>query len=162
MIDHQLKFPLIKIRRNAGSFFEALVEWFDDEEDLTCLRYDKFEQRSDIGAILIDESGRCRQIEDVVDRGPWGRGLCKLVNTIFREDRLAEYRYAMAPTISWAEVRERVVDAIRANPGYWRDDEAVAGEDGPPRDEEEMLEERIEAVRRSTSMQELIAALRAD
>jgi len=49
--------------------------------------------------------------------------------------------------------------SIEANPDDWRDDEAIAGEDGPPREEQEMLDELQEAVRTAQTLPQLINAL---
>lgn len=61
--------------------------------------------------------------------------------------------------MSLSEVKERVCASIRANPDDWRDDEAIAGEAGPPRDEEELLEEMQAAVRAAETLPQLISAL---
>lgn len=49
--------------------------------------------------------------------------------------------------------------SITANPDRWRDDEAIAGEDGPPRDEQEMLDELQAGVRKAETLPQLINAL---
>ncbi len=59
-------------------------------------------------------------------------------------------------------IKERVCTAIASNPDAWRDDEAIAGEDGPPRDEQEMLDELQTKVREAQSVPEIISALHTD
>jgi len=63
-------------------------------------------------------------------------------------------------------VKERAVASVRANPDDGRDDEAIAGEAGPPRDEEELLDELEAAVRRrhcrNSSMRFMKRGWRAD
>lgn len=64
-----------------------------------------------------------------------------------------------APPLSFHQLKDRVCSAIDGNPEQWWDDEALAGEDGPPRDEQEMREELKAEVRRAESVAEIIKAL---
>ena len=59
----------------------------------------------------------------------------------------------------FAELQERICASIAANPDSWRDDEAIAGEDGPPRDEQEMLDDLQAAVRKARTVTQVINAL---
>jgi len=63
------------------------------------------------------------------------------------------------PPLSFGEVQDRFCSAIQNNPDYWRDDEAIAGEDGPPRDEQELLDEMKAQVMRARNVPELISNL---
>ena len=49
--------------------------------------------------------------------------------------------------------------SIQANPDDWRDDEAIAGEAGPPRDEQELLDELKASVRAAASLPQIINAI---
>jgi hypothetical protein len=64
-----------------------------------------------------------------------------------------------AAPLSLNTLKDRVCSAIDGNPEQWWDDEALAGEDGPPRDEQEMLDELKTEVRRVQSVAEIIKAL---
>jgi hypothetical protein len=57
------------------------------------------------------------------------------------------------------QLKERVCASIDADPERWWDDEAIAGEDGPPRDAQEMLDELQIEVRKARSVQEIISVL---
>jgi hypothetical protein len=57
------------------------------------------------------------------------------------------------------QVKERACASIEANPDDWRDDEAIAGEVAPPREEREMLDELQAAVRMAQTLPQLINAL---
>ena len=43
--------------------------------------------------------------------------------------------------------------SVLSNPDDWRDDEAIAGEDGPPQDEQEMLDARVAGIRAADSVE---------
>ena len=57
------------------------------------------------------------------------------------------------------QVKARTTASIQANPDDWRDDEAIAGEAGPPRDEQDLLDELAAAVDLAASVPEIINAL---
>ena len=80
--------------------------------------------------------------------------------------RCSVYRVSCGPTeaaaLSLHKLKDRVCSAIDGNPEQWWDDEALAGEDGPPRDEQEMLDELKTEVRRAQSVAEVIKALWPD
>ena len=60
------------------------------------------------------------------------------------------------------QVKDRVAASILANPDDWRDDEAIAGEAGPPREEQDLLDEMVAAVRAAASLPQIIDALHAE
>jgi len=57
------------------------------------------------------------------------------------------------------EVKDRVAASIQSNPDDWRDDEAIAGEAGPPREEQELLDELKASVRAAASLPQIINVL---
>jgi hypothetical protein len=63
------------------------------------------------------------------------------------------------PPLSLDEIKERACAPIDANPDDWRDDEAIAGEAAPPRDEQDMLDELQASARAARSLLQLIHAL---
>ena len=95
----------------------------------------------------------------VIDIGPRGKSWERILRIIFRGDRRVRHDLAEEDSLTFDAVLNRVCSSIQANPDHWRDDEAIAGEDGPLRDEQEMLDEQIERVRRATNLCELIDAL---
>jgi hypothetical protein len=55
--------------------------------------------------------------------------------------------------ITLDQLKDRMAASILSNPDDWRDDEAIAGEDGPPQDEQELLDARIAGVRAADSVE---------
>jgi len=60
------------------------------------------------------------------------------------------------------QVKDRVAASIQANPDDWRDDEAIAGEAGPPREEQELLDELEASVRTAASLPQIINVLSSE
>ena len=60
------------------------------------------------------------------------------------------------------QVKDRVAASIQANPDDWRDDEAIAGEAGPPREEQELLDELEASVRAAASLPQIINVLSSE
>lgn len=48
---------------------------------------------------------------------------------------------APEPALAFEDLQARVCAAIQNDPDSFRDDEAIAGEDGPPREEQDLLDE---------------------
>lgn len=115
------------------------------------------------GMMIADSSGRCWMIVDVRILGRIGPLWMRVVRVLLR---CSLYRVACglseAPPLSFQQLKDRVCSAIDGNPEQWWDDEALAGEDGPPRDEQEMRDELKSEVRRAQSVAEIIKALWAE
>lgn len=62
-------------------------------------------------------------------------------------------------SLSLAQVKARACASIQANPDDWRDDEAIAGEDGPPQEEQDLLDALKSAVQAAESLPRLINVL---
>jgi hypothetical protein len=163
MTSTPLTFPVLGLGPDVGRGAEPgreCPEYFLDEEDFTtCTSWDlKFGSR--LGMLLADSAGRYWRIERVEDlgviRGFWERVLRFLLQQSVH--RVAQELVEQKP-LSFAALKERVCASIAANPDRWRDDEAIAGEDGPPRDEQELLEELQARVRNGATVPQVINAL---
>ena len=55
--------------------------------------------------------------------------------------------------ITLDQLKDRMAASILSNPDDWRDDEAIAGEDGPPQDEQELLDARVAGIRAADSVE---------
>lgn len=158
MSDLPLQFPVLAlIPARVGGWDQDphdRVDYFLNEKQFNYLTPDELEDEyADMR--IVDLTGRCWRITGTTRLGIRGTSWRKVLNFIFRN---FQYRYDLqeeAP-MSFEAVRDHVCATIEADPAYWRDDEALAGECGPPREEQEMLDEKIELCRRTTNMQELI------
>lgn len=152
------QFPVLAlIRAPAGGWYDDVhdeIEYFLGETDFATLTpYDLQGDYADMR--LVDVTGRCWRITGTTKLGVKGTSWRKVLNAIFSN---FTYRYELteeAP-MTFEAVRDHICAAIKADPVGWRDDEAIAGESGPPREEQEMLEEKIERCRRTTNMHELV------
>ena len=148
----------IEIGAEAQEGVEQL-DWFYDEETFsTCSLWD-LKRRARDGMLLVDVAGGSWRIVRVIDIGPRGKSWKRILRIIFRGDRRVRYDLVEEDPLDFDAVLDRVCRSIQANPDHWRDDEAVAGEDGPLRDEQEMLDEQIERVRSATNLRGVIDAL---
>ena len=158
-----LRFPVLAIGPDVGRDAIAgreRLDWFLDEEDFsTCTSWDlKVGARQ--GMLLADSAGRCWRIVRVLDlgvtRGFWERALRFVLQQSVH--RISQEIVEEVPCLL-SELKERVCVSIAANPDSWRDDEAIAGENGPPRDEQEMLDELQAAVRQARTLPQVINVL---
>ena len=115
---------------------------------------------SRLGMLIVDSAGRCWKISRVLDLGIPGSFLGRMMRWLvgYRYHRL-EQDLVEAPSISLDEVKARICESVQTYPDDWRDDEAVAGEDGSPRDEQEMLDELKARVRAAQTLAQVINAL---
>ena len=159
-------FPALAFCRDVGRSAEAgreRLQYFLDLEDFaTCTSWQlKYGER--LGMVLVGPDLRCWKVDRVIDLGVvgpfWGRLLRFLVQQgVHRIDQEVE---AIDP-MTMEQVKDRVVASIQANPDDWRDDEAIAGEAGPPRDEQELLDELKASVRAAASLPQIINALSSE
>jgi predicted Zn-dependent protease len=109
---------------------------------------------------LVDNVGRCWQVLAVVDRGvvgPFGQRIWRFV--VRQSLHRIEQQWAEVERLNLEQVKDRVIASIKSNPDDWRDDEAIAGEAGPPRDEADLLDELEAAVRNASSLPQIINAV---
>lgn len=154
-----IQFPILALVPDYGGWaVEGLemVEWFMSEEEFTDLSTTELKKRKHTAMLLVDVAGRCWRVLKVTRIGLPGRGAYKLLNLIFRDQHLVRYEVEEAPAVPFEEVRRRVCGSIQSHPDMYRDDEAIAGEAGLPRDEQEMLDELTDKARAASNMRELI------
>ena len=162
MTHRQLEFPILGLARSVGAnALEGVeqLEWFYDDETFSTCSLWNLKRRAREGMLLVDVTGKSWRVVRVTDIGPRGKSWKRVLRIIFRGDRRVRHDLVEEDSPPFAAVMERVCGSIQANPDHWRDDEAIAGEDGPLRIEQEMLDEQLERVRRATNMRELIDAL---
>lgn len=110
--------------------------------------------------VLVDSDLRCWRVIGLVDLGVtrpfWERTLRFLVQqSVHRIDQ----QIVEIEPMTLEQVKARAAEAIQANPDDWRDDEAIAGEAGPPRDEQDLLDELKTAAYSAGSVPQIINAL---
>lgn len=107
--------------------------------------------------VLVDSAGRrweVRSLEAVPY--PPNRSLRQRLKDWRSTERDVRLDLVEAGVVDFDTVKEWVCTLIDEYPDDHRDDEAIAGEDGPPRDEQELLEEIKARVRRTRSIEELM------
>jgi hypothetical protein len=118
-----------------------------------------FRQGQFLNSVLVDSKGQCWRIVEIVDLG-LTNPIRKLVPFLRRYGmHRVRVEVVEEPAIPFEQLIDRVCAAMRANPDDWRDDEAIAGENGPPQGEAEMMERRIGKVRRAKTIKRLITIL---
>lgn len=132
---------------------------FRNERDLTrCSRYD-LERDVLVRMQLLDSAGRGWRIRSVKDLDAGAKVLCWFRDHL-RLGRRIELDIVEADAIPFEAFKNRLCQAIQDDPLSWRDDEAIAGEAGPPRDEHELLEELKAKVRGAETIAEIIEITR--
>lgn len=151
-----LTYPLIGIADSQPG--REAWEWFWDAEDFsTCESWRLADRR---GMLIADGEGRCWRISSVRDLGVTGRFWSRVLRFMVRQSlHRLDQTLDSVPAMTFDDVKARLCAAIDNNPDYWGNDEAIAGEDGPPRDERDLLDERKAEVMRSNSVPELISNL---
>lgn len=156
-------FPALAFCRDVGRYSEAgreRLEWFLDPEDLSTCTSWELKHGERLGMVLVGPDLRCWKVFGVVDQGvvrPFWERLFRLLvrQSVHRIDQQIEEIEPM----TLEQVKARVAASIQANPDDWRDDEAIAGEAGPPRDEQDLLNELEAVVRAAASLSQIIDAL---
>ena len=156
-------FPALAFRRDVGPYAvpgRERLTWFLDPEDFSTCTSWELKHGERLGMVLADSGGRCWKVLTVVDLGVvrpfWERAFRFLMRqSMHRIDQ----RLVEIDPLALDQVKERACASIEANPDDWRDDEAIAGENGPPREEQDMLDELQEAVRTAQTLPQLINAL---
>ena len=162
MTPPDLQFPLLSFGRNVSRFSpgDEVVDCFPNETAFNiCAKADLRKHALD-DMLLADSAGRCWRIERVSDLGVTGPFWDRVIRFVFRQAiHGVSCELVEVQALSLDALKARVRDIIEADPERWKDDEAVAGEDGPPRDEREMLDELLEAVQIAPSVPEIVYAL---
>lgn len=137
------------------------IDWYLSEDHFTSVTPYEIKRGRRVGALVVDVEGTIRRIIGVTDLGPGGTGWKKALRILFGCSRHVSYQFAEEAPISFSEIRDRACTSIRMDRDCWRDDEAVAGESGPPREDEDMMEEQVARIQQATNMRELVDALEA-
>lgn len=156
-------FPALAFCRDVGRSAEAgreKLEYFLGPEDFsTCTSWDvKYGQR--LGMVVVGTDLQCWKVVGVTDQGVVGPFWERLFRWLVQQSvhRIDQQVEAIDP-ISLDQVKDRVAASIQANPDDWRDDEAIPAEAGPPREEQELLDELVASVRAAASLPQIINAL---
>ncbi|WP_304219388.1 hypothetical protein [Phenylobacterium aquaticum] len=156
-------FPALGFRRDVGREpipgRERVTFFLDLEDFSTCTSWE-LARGERLGMVLADRDGRCWKVVAVKDLGVVRPFWERVFRFLMRQSlhRIDQELIPQEP-LTLAQVKERVCASIQANPDDWRDDEAIAGEAGPPRDEQEMLDERQAPVRAARTLTQVINAL---
>ncbi len=150
------KWPVLGFGREVGIWSDFLVCFRNADQFRTC-GPSSLRGGHRIGMVLFDATGRSWTIATVRmlgKRRPSGWRI--LVSLLFEPTFDIEVGFTESPPATFDELKSRTIETIDAYPYMWRDDEALAGESGPPRDEQEMLDELKDRVRQARTMDELI------
>lgn len=136
------------------------LTWFLDADDFSTCTSWELKHGERLGMVLVGPNLRCWKVLGVVDLGVvrplWERVFRFLVQqSVHRIDQ----QIVEIEPVTLEQVKARAIASIQANPDDWRDDEAIAGEAGPPRDEQDLLDELAAAVRAAASVPQIINAL---
>lgn len=156
-------FPALAFCRDVGRNSEVgreTVEYFLGPEDFSTCTSWELKHGKRLGMVVVGPDLQCWRIVGVIDQGVvgpfWGRLLRSLVRqSVHRIDQQIE---AIEP-ITLEQLKDRVAVSIQANPDDWRDDEVIAGETAPPRNEQELLDELEAGVRAAGSLTQIINVL---
>ena len=156
-------YPVIGIGPHADPRFEG-EEFLRFRNEVEVTSVDPADDIADrLGMSLIDATGQSWKIRSLKKVGagkPWLARIAYELANAFRTPRI-ELDLVEQPPIPLEEIKARVCGSIKANADIWRDDEAIAGEAAPPREEEEMLDELMNEVRRAGSVAEMVGNIDA-
>ncbi|WP_300573422.1 hypothetical protein [Phenylobacterium sp.] len=159
-------FPALAFHRDVGRYAEEgrekLTNFVDPDDFSMCTSWElKYGQR--LGMVLVGPDLQGWKVVGVTDLGVvgsfWERVLRFLVQ---QSTHLIDQQIEPIGPMTLEQVKDRVAASILANPDDWRDDEAIAGEAGPPREEQDLLDEMVAAVRAAASLPQIIDALNAE
>lgn len=156
-------FPALAFHRDVGRYAvpgRERLTWFLDADDFSTCTSWELKHGERLGMVLVGPNLRCWKVLGVVDLGVvrplWERVFRFLVQqSVHRIDQ----QIVEIEPVTLEQVKARAIASIQANPDDWRDDEAIAGEAGPPRDEQDLLDELAAAVRAAASVPQIINAL---
>ena len=153
-------FPALAFVRDVGRYAVPGGErqtWFIDAEDFaTCTSW-ALKHGERLGMVVVGRDLRCCKVVGVVDLGVVGPVWERVLRFLVRQSlhRIDQEIVEIEP-VTLEQVKARLAASIFANPDDWRDDEAIAGEAGPPRDEQELLDEIVAGVLAAASLMQII------
>jgi hypothetical protein len=156
-------FPALAFCRDVGRYAvpgRECLTWFLDAEDFSTCTSWELKHCERLGMVLADSGGRCWKVLAVADLGVVRPFWERVFRFLMRQSvhRIDQELTEVEP-LTLEQLKERVCASIEANPDDWRDDEAIAGEAGPPREEQELLDELQMAARNAQTLPQLINAL---
>lgn len=163
MIKEGPSFPALGFYPDVGPAAVAGREKFSllwsGEDFSSCDSWDlKYGKR--LGMLVVDRHCRAWRVASVVDLGIIGSFWERVLRFVLQQSMHAlSQELVVVEAFSLEQIKKRVCASIQGNPDDWRDDELIAGEAGPPRDEQELLDEMCAAVRGAGSLIQLINAL---
>lgn len=156
-------FPVLAFVRDVGPYAEPgrekLTSFLDVDDFSTCFSWDlKYGER--LGMTLVSNDLRCWKVVNVRDLGVVGPVWERVVRFLLSQSvHRIDHELVEASLMTLDEVKARAEVSVRANRDDWRDDELIAGEAGPPRDEDELLDEIVAAIFAAGSVLQIIEAL---
>jgi hypothetical protein len=159
----RVAFPALGFAAIAGKGADPGLErvvTFSNAEDFSTAASWELDHWPRLAMEVADAAGRRWKIVEVVDLGIIGPLWMRALRALLQQSvhRLRLDLIELEPQ-TLDDVKARVCACIQANPDDWRDDEAIAGEAGPPREEQELLDELKTAVRNAQSVPQIISAL---
>jgi hypothetical protein len=158
-----LVFPALAFGPDVGRRSVAgrqRLDYFLGQDDFSTCTSWELKHGAREGMLLADSAGRywrVVRVEDLgVTRGPWERVLRFLLQQ--SAHRISQEIVEEA-ALSLQDLRERVCASIEADRDRWRGDEAVVGEDGELRGDQEILDELQARVRKADTVPQVINAL---
>lgn len=155
-------FPLIGIEpyNRPGPSTGELIELIPGAGEFLSRSVWDYKHRQRVGMLLVDADGRTWRVTGLkllVDpRTLWGK--LRLVRAFFRGEWVEQELVELGP-MSLSDVKDRVCASIQENPDDWREDEIIAGESGPPVDEQDLLDSLKACVRDAKTMKALYEVL---
>jgi len=131
-----------------------------DDADFSYSAMWRLEYWPRLGMVIVGSDLRTWKVVRVVDCGVVGSIGERILRFLVRQStHRFEHEFEEMEPISLDQLKSRTAASILADRNHWRDDEAIAGEDGPPRDEQEMLDELIAGVHSAQSLDDIIDVL---
>jgi len=138
---------------------EVVTCFLSPEDFATCTTRD-LKRGKRQGLTLVDRDLETWQVTSITDLGPYGSRLSRAIRFLVRQSvRRIDQKLVHLGPIALDVLTARVADTILATPDHWRDDEAIAGEDGPPVEEQDLLDEIVRTVHAANSVVGIINGL---
>jgi hypothetical protein len=157
-----IRFPALGFGPNFHDYGDPRAEYLETfanaEQFTTC---DRWLLRSRPRMLVVDSDGASWRIVQVRQVGLVPHPLwLRVLLAIFRQqDYVLDQRLEREPNMRFGDIQDRVCWSIQGNPDCWRDDETIAGEDGPPREEQDLLDELKSRVRAAHNIAGIIDGL---
>lgn len=160
MASPSIRWPAIGFQVHEGPRFEQIASYPDGRAFGTSRAYALAEERR-LGMTLVDSAGGSWRVDAVRKLGLAGPWWELLLGVLFVGQYAwrVEHELTKLGPMTLDEVKRRVNAAIDASPEHWIDEEAAAGEAGPPVDEKVQLETLKARVGAAADLAAIIEAL---